>query len=231
MGHLTRASWRRLTRLLSVCVLLTGAVGAPVLLAATAQAVACSAGAVTAPTPCTLVGTTTVTGGSLALTAPSSLTWASTALTGLDLKIADVNTADQSYIVNDATGSGAGWEVAVHAQQFTSTVPKSRTVANAGTFSINGSTSSIVSTTGPSVACSSGSACTPSVDTVVFPVAITTGPSSVFFDIYSTAAASGMGSMVIGFPGTPVGWWVNLPASTVIGTYTSTISLEVISGP
>jgi len=32
-------------------------------------------------------------------------------------------------------------------------------------------------------------------------------------------------------PGTPVGWWVQVPAAAYAGVYTSTATLEVISGP
>lgn len=42
-----------------------------------------------------------------------------------------------------------------------------------------------------------------------------------------------MGQMVIGgsTAPNPVGWWVNVPASATAGSYISTITMEIISGP
>jgi hypothetical protein len=48
-----------------------------------------------------------------------------------------------------------------------------------------------------------------------------------------------LGTVVVGFDGTtgpgagaaPVGWWLNVPSNTIQGTYTSTVSLEVIAAP
>ena len=56
-----------------------------------------------------------------------------------------------------------------------------------------------------------------------------TAPTAV--NIYDTAAATGLGSITIGVGALPVGWWVNVPGSTKAGTYTSTISLTIISAP
>ncbi len=36
----------------------------------------------------------------------------------------------------------------------------------------------------------------------------------------------------LGYPGAnPVGWWVTIPGNTPTGTYTSVITLGIISGP
>jgi hypothetical protein len=29
----------------------------------------------------------------------------------------------------------------------------------------------------------------------------------------------------------PIGWWVQVPANTYTGVYTSTVTLEMVSGP
>jgi hypothetical protein len=41
---------------------------------------------------------------------------------------------------------------------------------------------------------------------------------------------TGLGSIVIGST-VPVGWWVYVPANTPAGTYTSTITMAIISTP
>jgi hypothetical protein len=223
-----RTRLARLARLLAACVFLTGGIGAPVLLAAgTAQAAACGP-AVAAGTTCTLTGTLTLTAGSLTMTSPTALAWAGTE-NGLDQQLADPTTAHQSYLVNDATGSGAGWHVTASATTFTT---GSLTLANTGTFSTTGSTSSIAATTAPTAACSSLSTCTLPTNTTTYPVAITTAASSpTAVTIYDTSAATGLGSITIGIGANPVGWWLNVPAATKAGTYTSTVTLGVISAP
>jgi hypothetical protein len=65
-------------------------------------------------------------------------------------------------------------------------------------------------------------------------VSITTAAAApTAFTIYDASAATGLGLINIG--GTaqshPVGWWVNLPATTTPGVYTSTITMQIISGP
>jgi hypothetical protein len=61
-------------------------------------------------------------------------------------------------------------------------------------------------------------------------ITATTTPTA--YKIYSAAAATGLGSIVIGLPGTnPVGWWINLPGNTKPGIYTSTVTLGVVSAP
>jgi hypothetical protein len=65
-------------------------------------------------------------------------------------------------------------------------------------------------------------------------VAITTAPSApANYTVYDTAAATGEGVMTIGGSAAahPIGWWVQAPASTRAGTYTSTVTLQIISGP
>jgi hypothetical protein len=62
-------------------------------------------------------------------------------------------------------------------------------------------------------------------------VAITTA-SGTPVNIYDASALTGLGTIVIGSPGlNPVGWWLNVPSNTIQGTYTSTVSLELVAGP
>jgi hypothetical protein len=175
-----------------------------------------------------MTGTVTLTAGALTLTSPSSLSWAVT-LSGNAQSAVDTTAADQQYTVDDATGTGAGWHVTVSATTFSN---GAQTFPNSGTFETNGSISSPTDTTAPSATCTS--TCTLPGNSTTYPVAITTAattPTPV--TIYDTAAASGLGQIVIGgsTAAHPVGWWVNVPGSAAAGSYTSTITMAIISGP
>jgi hypothetical protein len=218
---------RRFLRMLAVLAFLTGSL-APVLIALT-PGTASAQGCGTALASCTLSGTLDLTGGTLTLTAPSSLSWSDT-LNGLNQSIYDTNSGDQQYTVNDATGTGVGWEVEVSATTFTNS---SSTLATSGTFVTTGSTSSITSTTAPTATCATGATCTTPTDTTTYPVAITTGSSPSTYVVYNATASTGMGQVVIGGSPNPVGWWLYLPADFVGagGSYTSTITVAVVTAP
>jgi hypothetical protein len=181
-------------------------------------------------TSCTLTGTLTLGGGSLSLTSPSSLTWAGT-LTGSALSVVDTVAADQQLTVLDATGTGSGWHISTSATTFTT---GSKTLGNTGTLVFTGSTSSITATTGPTGACVVVLTCTLPSDTTTYPVAITTAASAPpASTIYDTGSGTGVGAVLIGgsAAANPAGWWLNIPATTSAGTYTSTITMQIISGP
>ena len=221
----------RLTLLAAAGVLLTGGAGASALLAAPAQAGTCAAGA-----SCSLTGTLTLGGGTLNLTTSASLGWTAAA-TGVDQHLVDPTAADETYTVVDATGTGAGWHITVSATTFTSTGTGTPTLANAGTFSTNGSLTSATAAGYPTAACSPSTTCTlptHGTATTPFPVAITTTASSpTTFVIYDANAATGIGSIAIGgsTAAAPVGWWLNVPGNAAPGTYTSTILMAVVSTP
>ena len=112
MERLMRKTRRRLTRLLIAGTMV--GVGIPLLLGAgSAQAATCATG-----TSCTITGTLTLGSGTLSLTTPNTLTWGAT-LSGVDVLLVDTVTTDETYVVNDATGNGAGWHVTVSATTFT----------------------------------------------------------------------------------------------------------------
>jgi hypothetical protein len=231
MRYLLRVIRRRVGPVAGVCGLLAGGIGGCVLAGAgTAQAAACPGTPVVAGTTCTDTGTLTFTAGVLNLLSPVALTWAGTG-SGLDQQLVDATTAHQSYIVDDATGSGAGWNVTVSATTFTNGTVS---LANAGTFSTNGSITSVVATAGPTAACTSGATCTLPTDTsVTYPVALTTAASSpTAFKVYDALVNTGLGSITVGLPGAaPVGWWVAVPGNAKPATYLSTVTLEVLSAP
>jgi hypothetical protein len=233
MRHLLHVIRRRVGPVAGACVLLAGGIGACVLGGAgTAEATACPGTGVVAGTSCTDSGTLTFTAGTLTLASPTVLTW-SAVNNGLNQAVVDTNTAHQTYVVDDATGSGAGWNVTVSATTFTNGTVS---LPLAGTFSTNGSVASATVATAPTAVCTGGGACTLPTDTAVtYPVAVTCAASAPTpVKIYDAAIGppSGLGSITIGYPGAAaVGWWVTVPANAVPATYTSTITLEVITAP
>jgi len=231
MRHLLRVIRRRVGPVAGAGAVLAGGIGGCVLVGAgTAQAAACPGTPVAAGTTCTDTGTLTFTGGALNLLSPTALGWTAVD-TGIDQQLVDTTTAQQSYIVDDATGSGAGWNVTVSATTFTNGTVS---LPNTGTFSTNGSITSIVATAGPTAACTSGATCTLPTDTsVTYPVALTTAATTpTAFKIYDALVNTGLGSITIGLPGAaPVGWWVAVPANAKPATYLSTVTLEVLSAP
>jgi len=166
--------------------------------------------------------------GSLTLTSPSSLTWTDT-LNGSNQTAVDSTTADQQFSVSDQSGSGAGWHITVSGTTFTN---GSHTLPNAGTFVLTGSLSSITATTAPTATCVTS--CTPPTDTTTYPVAITTATTSPTpATVYDVSAGSGIGPVTLGghTAANPLGWWTNIPANARAGSYTSTVTVEVVSGP
>jgi WxL domain surface cell wall-binding len=174
-----------------------------------------------------VTGTATITAGSLSITPPTALGW-STTLNGADQEVVDTTTADQSMIVNDPTGSGNGWHASASATAFTCSTSGTcgTSTLGASAFSVNGSTSDHTAITAPAVACSSGApGCTVAVPdgSISFPVTVGTTATPIF----NAEANTGMGSNTI----SSIGWWLAIPANTKAGTYTSTVTLAVSSGP
>jgi hypothetical protein len=180
-----------------------------------------------------LLGVNTGTGTSnsltftgLSLTAPTSLGW-SAALTGATQSLPDVNPADQQLTVDDETLSGAGWHVTVSATTFT-TGPRS--LPDPGTFVFT-SLGSIGSATAPSVTCVTS--CTLPGNSTTYPVAITTAALPAQFTVFDAPIHTGLGAVTIGGSAAahPIGWWVSIPATTRTGSYVSTLTVRLISGP
>jgi hypothetical protein len=167
-------------------------------------------------------------GDSETLTPPDSLGWAAT-LDGTNLSAVDTAPADQQLTVDDATGAGAGWHITVSATTFTS---RAGSLPDTGTFVFTGSISAATASSAPSSSCVT--TCTLPSDTVTYPVAITTAASSPSAaTIYDTPPGTGEDAIILGGHGAtdPIGWWINVPANALIGTYTSTVTLSITSGP
>jgi WxL domain surface cell wall-binding len=232
MRNLISTGKKRFMPLLTASALLTGGVGASLLFAGgTADAAACPGTPVLAGTACSITGTLIITSGTMTLTPPPALGWSET-VSGLDQTLVDPTVADQTYQVDDATGTAPGWHVTVAATTFTSTGAGTHPLVDTGTFATNGSLGAMTDATAPTAACTAASTCTLPTDTTTYPVAITTGASVTPVNIYDASALTGLGTITIGSPGAdPVGWWLNVPSNTIQGTYTSTVSLELVAGP
>lgn len=278
MRNLISTTGKRLTPLLAASALLTGGIGTTVLFTGgTADAATCASFTSVTPftvpagTPCTIAGTLTLTSGAMTLTPPPAVGWGAT-ITGVDQQLADPTAADETYTIDDATGTAPGWHVTAASTAFA--VPLTGGVGTPGavlgtagtvgvpavpTFATNGSgpitagaTGLMTDVTAPTAACLTGSTCTLPTNTgvtgpVAYPVNITygnaatgaaspgapTGQQTTPVSIYNADAGSGLGTIVIGGATTanPVGWWINVPSNTIQGTYVSTVSLELVSGP
>jgi hypothetical protein len=224
MRRLTERCWQRPARAIAAVALVAAGSGAGVIASAGAAGATACGGAIAAGSSCTLTGTATLTGGSLTLTSPTALGWSAT-LNGANQNLYDTTSGDETYTVDDATGSGTGWNVTVSATQFTT---GSHTLANTGTLSTNGSLTSATATTAPASACATGSTCTLPSNTTTYPVAITTAASSpTAVKVFDDAASNGLGQITV----SNIGWWVAVPANTLAGTYTSTFTFQISSGP
>jgi hypothetical protein len=229
MRILIPASRHRIAGLAGACVLvLGGAAGLAVAGAGGASAATCVGGST--PTTCAAVGTATLGGGALTLTAPDTLTWGAT-LGGAAQTVTDVVTADQSLTVDDATGSGAGWSITATATPFTTGGAGAVLLPDTGTLSVNGDAASATATTAPDAVCTVVTECTVPTGNLVpsYPVPIATDGATTA-TLYTAAAATGIGSVILG-SADPIGWWLSLPYNTLAGAYTSTVSLNVVSGP
>jgi hypothetical protein len=170
--------------------------------------------------------------GALFVAAPASLSW-SGALTGSAQAIPDTDAAAEQLSVNDQTNGGAGWRVTVSATSFTDGSGDS--LPDAGVLQVTGSVTSEGSPTAPTVSCQGTLICTPPDDSSVsYPVAITSAAQSpAAVTVYAASAGTGVGPVTIGGAGAanPVGWWLDVPATALAGTYTSTVTISVVSGP
>jgi hypothetical protein len=115
----------------------------------------------------------------------------------------------------DTRGTGAGWNETITSTQFTTGSPNNYTLAT---------TASTV--TGATLTDGSGTNTDPT-NAITYPIAVPAGsgpPTAVKF--FNSAANTGMGKFTI----TPtIGVFV--PQNSYAGTYTSTLTLAIVSGP
>jgi hypothetical protein len=157
-----------------------------------------------------LTGTATITAGTLAfVSAPPNVSFSAT-LNGADQTASSAQAID----ISDATGSGAGWDITATSTTFT---------AGAKTLA----TSSTTLSGAPTTACDAGAACTLATNSVAYPYtlpAAATAPTAT--KVFNAAVNTGLGNETV----TPT-WRLAVPAATFAGTYTSTWTLSLVSGP
>jgi WxL domain surface cell wall-binding len=155
-------------------------------------------------------GTATISAGSLAfVTAAPNVSFSAT-LNGTDQSV----TSAQALDVSDATGSGAGWDITATSTTFTS---GAKLLA----------TSATTLTGAPTTACDAGATCTLATNSITYPYmlpAATTAPTAT--KMFNAALNTGIGNETV----TPT-WHLAVPAATLAGTYTSTWTLSLVSGP
>ncbi len=168
---------------------------------------------VAAPAAVAATGTATIAAGSLGfVSAPPNVNF-STTLTGLDQTLSSTQGVD----VSDATGSGTGWNLTATSTTFTTGGATPHLLA----------TSATSLTAAPADACDSGATCTAASNTVSYPYVLPAGASApTATKMFNATANTGLGNQTV----TPT-WKLAVPASTFAGTYTSTWTISLVSGP
>jgi WxL domain surface cell wall-binding len=172
-------------------------------------------GAALCASPATSLGasataTGTLTGSTLSLSTSATPTFSANLDSG-----DSTPTYTVPLTIQDTRGTGAGWNATITSTQFTTGGATPNTLAtNASTL------------TGVTSVCASGT-CTNPTNAISYPVAVpagTTPPTAVKF--FNAAVNTGMGK----FTNTPtIGVFV--PGSSFAGTYTSTLTISIVSGP
>jgi len=153
--------------------------------------------------------TATISAGTLNIVVPPTISFSDT-LNGAN----QTTTAGLGMDVQDATGSGAGWNVTATSTQFTS---GPNTLA----------TNSVTVGSSPTDTCDAGVTCTLATNGVTYPYGLPAGagpPTAT--KIFNAAASTGLGDQTV----TPT-FTLAVPANTVPAAYTSTWTISVISGP
>jgi hypothetical protein len=116
--------------------------------------------------------------------------------------------------VTDSTGSGNGWNLTITSTQFTTGGGTPSTLATSAS-NITGVTNTCATT------------CTNPTNSVTYPVGVPAGSTPPTAAKYFNAAASTGSGQFTNTPSVDV----SIPASTAVGTYTSTLTLAAVSGP
>ena len=142
------------------------------------------------------------------ISTPTSFSFAGITLNGS----AQSTPASIALDIGDATGSGAGWNVQLSATTFTNT--NGNTLSDSD-FQVTGSSP-------PAVACDSTSSCTVASLANLYPYTL----SGTATKLLSAAVGTGMGDQTVTVP-----WTATIPANAYAGTYQSTWTFSLVSGP
>jgi hypothetical protein len=164
----------------------------------------------TNPPPTTTNASVAVNAGNLSESAPATAVATAVTLSGDD----QTTTYSFDITVTDATGSNAGWNLQIAATQFND-LPSTDTLP---------STASTISGAPTATCISNGNNCSTLTNTVTYPPILMLTTSAQKF--FNAAAGSGRGKFKV----TPT---VNVfvPANTVAATYSSTVTVSLVSGP
>ena len=149
------------------------------------------------------------TGGSLTLTSPSSHSFPSVVLNGVNR----TSTQTVSLTPSDMTGSSTGWNI-----QATST-----TFTNAGSKTLPTTATTF---TGASASAATGNCALPT-NTMTYPITLPAGataPTAV--KVYNASASTGAGPSTVVLTSA-----LAVPANAFVGTYSSTWTFTIASGP
>jgi hypothetical protein len=118
--------------------------------------------------------------------------------------------------LNDATGSGAGWNITITSTTFSTGGGSPKTLSTSAS-----------TTTAAGATCAGGTTCTAPTNSIGYPLAVPAGSSApTAVKLFNAAANTGLGNFTV----TPT-IQVAIPANTYAGTYTSTVTVAVVSGP
>src|ERR1019366_7056957 len=137
-----------------------------------------------APSGAVVTARVGVSAGTLTATVPSSISFSSVTLSGVD------QTTSGSLVIDmkDATGSGSGWKL-----QATST-----TFKDTGTHTLATTATSIANTAAVTDACDSGATCAAATTNVTYPYtlpAASAAPTATTF--YNATSTTGMGNQTV----------------------------------
>lgn len=160
---------------------------------------------------------TTVSPGTLSLcSVPSASSFPGVTLDGKAQTTSDVLDVE----VCDNTGSGAGWSLQATSTPF---VNGTHVLSDAG--STGTSTTTILEA--PALSCASGSTCTLPTNGATYPYDLPASSSApAAATLLSASTGTGRGDISVSIP-----WVLTVPASAYAGTYTSTWTISVVSGP
>lgn len=186
---------------------------------------ALTTGAAFAATSGTSAVSADITGGTLSISAPSSLSYSAT-LDGTNQSLSQAATIG----ANDNTGTGDGWDVTIVSTALETSATTPVVIGSGWTVGVNGSSSSATSTTAPAVSDNgTGTYTVPSGNTATYPVAVpgVHGASSPTpASVYTAAAGSGEGNFNLA-----ADVWQSIPADALAGNYSATFTWAIAVGP